>query len=57
MNKPSNELEVEFRDARRLMQEAAASSSAANRQEWTPYYDEVLIFLNNIRMLIRNAGQ
>lgn len=54
---PTNELEVEFRDAKKLMQEAIASSSAAARQEWTPYYDQVLIFLNNIRMLIRNAGQ
>jgi hypothetical protein len=39
------------------MMEANSSSSAASRQEWTPYYDEVLIFINNIRMLIRNAGQ
>jgi hypothetical protein len=38
------------------MAEAAASSAAAARQEWTPYYDEVLIFINNLRMLIRNAG-
>ncbi|UZJ53152.1 hypothetical protein CBS101457_002472 [Exobasidium rhododendri] len=55
-NIPSNELEVEFRDARKLMAEAAASTPAAARQEWTPYYDEVLVFVNNLRMLIRNAG-
>lgn len=53
--KPSNELELEFRDAKQLLAQAQASVHAANRQEWTPFYDSILIFLNNIRMLVRNA--
>lgn len=35
------------------MDEATASVHAASRQEWTPFYDSVLVFLNNVRMLIR----
>ncbi|MCO5565381.1 hypothetical protein L7F22_019054 [Adiantum nelumboides] len=53
--KPTNELELEFKDANVLLQSAQASVHAASRQEWTPFYDSILIFLNNIRMLIRNA--
>lgn len=53
---PTNELELEFIDAKELLDEAQASVHAAARQEWTPYYDLVLIFLNSIRILIRNVS-
>jgi hypothetical protein len=47
---------LEFIDAKELLDEAQASVHAAARQEWTPYYDLVLIFLNSIRILIRNVS-
>lgn len=57
---PIHELEIEIRDADQLMQagaQAKASSASngagPNAQEWTPFDDQILIFLNNIRMLIR----
>lgn len=57
---PIHELEIEFKDAIQLMQAGAqAKASLASNgaglsgQEWTPFDDQVLIFLNNIRMLIR----
>lgn len=49
----TNELELEHRDADSLINSGMTCAQAAARQEWTPYYDEVLIFLNNVRMIIR----
>lgn len=62
--KPSdhiNELEIEIRDVDQLMQAAAqaksipTNTSAPSSQDWSSFDDQVLIFLNNIRLLIRNA--
>jgi hypothetical protein len=57
---PIHELEIEIRDVAQLMQAASqaraktnSNGSTASAQEWTPFDDQVLIFLNNIRMLIR----
>lgn len=51
---PIHELEIEIRDAAQLMQAGAqARSNGSIEQEWTPFDDQILIFLNNIRMLIR----
>ncbi|PWN87772.1 mRNA triphosphatase CET1 [Acaromyces ingoldii] len=52
---PSNELELEFRDATQLLRDALESGPAAAKNEWTPYYDQILIMLNNVRILIRNS--
>ncbi|ETS60304.1 hypothetical protein PaG_05859 [Moesziomyces aphidis] len=60
---PIHELEIEIRDVAQLMQAASqaraktnSNGSTASAQEWTPFDDQVLIFLNNIRMLIRNGS-
>ncbi|KAJ1017872.1 hypothetical protein NDA16_005188 [Ustilago loliicola] len=57
---PIHELEIEIRDVAQLMQAAAqaksngpSNGSGPGGQDWTPFDDQVLIFLNNIRMLIR----
>ncbi|SYW83203.1 related to CTL1 - RNA 5`-triphosphatase with manganese- or cobalt-dependent NTPase activities [Ustilago bromivora] len=57
---PIHELEIEIRDVAQLMQAAErakangpSNGSGAGGQGWTPFDDQVLIFLNNIRMLIR----
>ncbi|SAM83545.1 related to CTL1-RNA 5`-triphosphatase with manganese-or cobalt-dependent NTPase activities [Ustilago bromivora] len=59
---PIHELEIEIRDVAQLMQAAErakangpSNGSGAGGQGWTPFDDQVLIFLNNIRMLIRNG--
>ncbi|BGP58549.1 hypothetical protein JCM8202_001213 [Rhodotorula sphaerocarpa] len=49
---PTHELEVEIRNARQLLEEAAKDQ----RGEENRYLDMVQILLNNIRMLIRNAS-
>nr|CDI57066.1 related to CTL1-RNA 5`-triphosphatase with manganese-or cobalt-dependent NTPase activities [Melanopsichium pennsylvanicum 4] len=57
---PIHELEIEIRDCAQLLQAAAqaktnltSNGSGPSGQEWTSFDDQVLIFLNNIRMLIR----
>ncbi len=57
---PIHELEIEIRDVAQLMQaaaqakpNAASNGSAPSGQEWTTFDDQILIFLNNIRLLIR----
>ncbi|PWY97992.1 mRNA triphosphatase CET1 [Testicularia cyperi] len=65
-SEPIHELEIEIKDADQLLQAAAQAksnpnaasngSSATANQEWTHFDDQILIFLNNIRMLIRNAA-
>ena len=60
-HEPIHELEVEFKDVDALMQAAQQAreqqpsngAGSANAQDWTPFDDQVLIFLNNIRLLIR----
>lgn len=54
---PSHELEVEVQDPMYLMQlgQDTRSRGEAASQEWSPYEDQVLVFLNNVRLLIRNA--
>ncbi|TKY88997.1 hypothetical protein EX895_002238 [Sporisorium graminicola] len=60
---PIHELEIEIRDVDQLMQAAAqaksnptSNGSGSSGQDWTAFDDQVLIFLNNIRMLIRNGS-
>ncbi|EST08917.2 mRNA capping enzyme, beta subunit, structural domain protein [Kalmanozyma brasiliensis GHG001] len=60
---PIHELEIEIKDVEQLMQAGAqaksnpaSNGSGPNGQEWTSFDDQVLIFLNNIRMLIRNGS-
>ncbi|PWN49536.1 mRNA triphosphatase CET1 [Violaceomyces palustris] len=58
---PLHELEVEVKDAPSLVKMAnparihpsSNNPNAAALQEWTAFDDQVLIFLNNIRLLIR----
>jgi hypothetical protein len=52
---PLHELEVEICDTAALLRLASAAKSApaANPQEWSDYDDFILVFLNNVRMLIR----
>ncbi|ORY61043.1 CYTH-like domain-containing protein [Leucosporidium creatinivorum] len=47
-----HELEIEFKDARVLLAEAAKEE----RGEENQYLEMVQVFLNNVRMLIRNAS-
>ncbi|GAA5874737.1 hypothetical protein JCM1840_000419 [Sporobolomyces johnsonii] len=49
---PTHELEIEFKDARKLLEEAAREQ----RGEPSRYLEEVQGLLNNVRMLIRNAS-
>lgn len=66
-SEPIHELEIEFKNADELLHAAAHAKTAPSTsngsatgntfsQEWTPYDDQILIFLNNLRMLIRNAS-
>ncbi|PWN44053.1 mRNA triphosphatase CET1 [Ceraceosorus guamensis] len=55
---PSHELELEFRDAGSLLREAhnyrsEVSPNRTSPEEWTPYEDLILVFLNSVRMIIR----
>lgn len=52
---PTHELEVEFRDSNSLLQAASTtrSNGPPQSQDWSPYEDMVLIFLNNVRLLIK----
>ncbi|BGO96114.1 hypothetical protein NBRC10512_002946 [Rhodotorula toruloides] len=50
--KPTHELEIEFKRARGLLEEAAKEQ----RGEENKYLEMVQVLLNNIRMLIRNAS-
>lgn len=51
---PVHELEVEYRDASSLLHLAyQARSNAEASQDWTAYDDQVLVLLNNIRLLMR----
>ncbi|PWN97909.1 mRNA triphosphatase CET1 [Tilletiopsis washingtonensis] len=54
---PLHELEVEICDTAALLRLASAAKSApaANPQEWSDYDDFILVFLNNVRMLIRQV--
>ncbi|KAN0064355.1 mRNA-capping enzyme subunit beta [Thecaphora frezii] len=66
-SEPLHELEVEFKDVPALLSAAQArtnrngsahtsDASSSAPQDWTAYDDQVLVFLNNIRLLIRNAA-
>ncbi|CEQ41028.1 SPOSA6832_02717, partial [Sporobolomyces salmonicolor] len=50
---PTHELEIEFKDAKALLEEAAKEQ----RGEQSAYVDGVQGLLNNVRMLIRNASE
>lgn len=52
-SEPLHELEVEFADARPLLQEAIKARGSGPTQEWTKFDDQVMVFLNNVRLLIR----
>lgn len=52
MAPPTHELEVEIRNAKQLLEEAAKDQ----RGEENRYLEMVQVLLNNIRMLIRNAA-
>ncbi|KAL4400730.1 mRNA-capping enzyme subunit beta [Malassezia pachydermatis] len=56
-HEPNHELELEIRDATYFMQLAQDTRlrNPEMTQEWSPYEDQVVVFLNNIRLLIRNA--
>ncbi|KAI3623237.1 mRNA-capping enzyme subunit beta [Malassezia furfur] len=55
---PVHELEVEIRNSADLMQHAylSRSQTQSGTQEWTPFEDTILVLLNNVRLLIRNAA-
>ncbi|WFD30446.1 mRNA-capping enzyme subunit beta [Malassezia sp. CBS 17886] len=55
---PAHELEVEIRDAAQLMHHAqyTRGAEAPTTQDWTPFEDQVLVLLNNVRLLIRNGA-
>ncbi|KAK0562497.1 mRNA-capping enzyme subunit beta [Tilletia horrida] len=53
----SHELEIEFRDARELLAAAYESRGGGPLQDWTTFDDMCHIFLNNVRMLIRNMPE
>lgn len=50
-DEPLHELEIEFRDSYELLKQAERHA----RQQPSTYHDMLQVFLNNIRMLIRNA--
>ncbi|WFD35343.1 tRNA (cytidine(32)/guanosine(34)-2'-O)-methyltransferase [Malassezia cuniculi] len=49
-----HELEVEIVDTKELMNYGYNSRSSGRGAEWTRYDDIILVFLNNIRMIVRN---
>lgn len=55
-NEPLHELEIEIRDPNYLMQLADEAQQVRNgsTQVWNKFEDHILVFLNNIRLLIRN---
>ncbi|WFD26666.1 mRNA-capping enzyme subunit beta [Malassezia nana] len=54
---PIHELEVEIKQADELVRWAQYTrNSSETREEWTQLEDHVLVLLNNIRLLIRNAS-
>lgn len=54
---PIHELEVEIKEADELVRWAQYTrNSSETREEWTQFEDHVLVLLNNVRLLIRNAG-
>ncbi|SPO41014.1 related to CTL1 - RNA 5`-triphosphatase with manganese- or cobalt-dependent NTPase activities [Pseudozyma flocculosa] len=58
---PIHELEIEFKDVPALLAAAqsrgggakGSADGASSSQDWTAYDDQILIFLNNLRLLIR----
>lgn len=53
-NKPrSYEVEVEMREGNDFIELARACKEVGQPNEWTPYEDRVLLFLNNVRLLLR----
>ncbi|CAD6892330.1 unnamed protein product [Tilletia controversa] len=53
----THELEVEFQDASKLIAAGHEARSGGVSQDWTPFDDMCHIFLNNVRMLIRNMPE
>lgn len=53
---PVHELEVEIRQADELLRWAQYTrASGESQEEWTQFEDHILVLLNNVRLLIRNA--
>ncbi|KDN53056.1 mRNA triphosphatase CET1 [Tilletiaria anomala UBC 951] len=50
-----HELEVEMLDVGSFLSLGEEARRQGESQKWTPFEDRVLILLNNVRMLIRNA--
>ena len=54
---PVHELEVEIRQADELLRWAQYTrASGESQEEWTQFEDHILVLLNNVRLLIRNAN-
>ncbi|KAK0536999.1 mRNA-capping enzyme subunit beta [Tilletia horrida] len=53
----SHELEIELQDANKLLAAGQEARGDGVSQDWTPYDDMCHIFLNNIRMLLRNIPE
>ncbi|KAL9936281.1 hypothetical protein V8E36_005123 [Tilletia maclaganii] len=53
----THEVELEFLDSVKLLAAAHEARGEGPTQDWTPYDDMCHIFLNNIRMLIRNMPE
>jgi len=54
---PVHELEVEIRHADELLRWAQYTrANSESQEEWTLFEDHVLVLLNNVRLLIRNAN-
>ncbi|KAE8258319.1 hypothetical protein A4X13_0g1759 [Tilletia indica] len=53
----SHELELEFQDASKLVAAGHEARAEGASQDWTPFDDMCHIFLNNVRMLIRNMPE
>ncbi|WFD19623.1 mRNA-capping enzyme subunit beta [Malassezia caprae] len=54
---PIHELEVEIRHADELLRWAQYTrANSESQEEWTQFEDYILVLLNNVRLLIRNAN-
>ncbi len=51
-----HELEVEMVDVPGFIELGEQTRRGGLPQGWTPFEDRTLIFINNVRMLIRNAA-
>lgn len=53
-SKPSSyEVEIEMQNGNELLELARSCKEATQAYEWTPFEDRILIFLNNVRLLLR----